>query len=131
MVHPPAFELKIPGSLPLRAPICKPLKCILLGFYNSFSRGIYIIVFSSLVPRITGIVVGWVVLSSTLSPAIANDAKQDNIRFEYAFDIGGEPSFAIIQDRDGFLWFSSFFNGLVRYDGTAVKKLKALDLPGK
>ena len=67
---------------------------------------------------------GWVVLSSTLSPAIANDAKQDNIRFEYAFDIGGEPSFAIIQDRDGFLWFSSFFNGLVRYDGTAVKKFR-------
>ncbi len=68
-----------------------------------------------------GAVVGWVVLGGILFPALADDAKKDNIRFEYAFDIGGEPSFAIIQDRDGFLWFSSFFNGLVRYDGTAVK----------
>jgi len=45
-----------------------------------------------------------------------------NLKFEYAFDIGGQPCFGIIQDRDGFIWFSSFFNGLLRYDGTNLKK---------
>ncbi len=41
------------------------------------------------------------------------------MKFEYVFDIGGEPGFAIIQDRDGFLWFSSFYNGMVRFDGSS------------
>ncbi|MBF0102457.1 MAG: response regulator [Desulfobacterales bacterium] len=41
----------------------------------------------------------------------------NNVQFEKAFDIEGEPSFAILQDRDGFLWLGSFFNGLIRYDG--------------
>jgi len=41
------------------------------------------------------------------------------MKFEYAFDIGGEPGFSIIQDRDGFLWFSSFYNGMVRFDGSS------------
>ena len=41
------------------------------------------------------------------------------LKFEYAFDIGGEPGLPIIQDRDGFLWFTSFFNGLVRFDGSS------------
>ncbi len=41
------------------------------------------------------------------------------MKFEYVFDIGGEPGFAIIQDRDGFLWFSSFYNGMLRFDGTS------------
>ncbi|SVC87629.1 uncharacterized protein METZ01_LOCUS340483 [marine metagenome] len=30
------------------------------------------------------------------------------LKFEHAFDIGGDPSFAITQDSDGFLWFGSF-----------------------
>jgi len=41
------------------------------------------------------------------------------MKFEYVFDIGGEPGFAIIQDRDGFLWFSSFYNGMLRFDGSS------------
>ncbi|MCP4689338.1 MAG: hypothetical protein GY859_14895, partial [Desulfobacterales bacterium] len=47
------------------------------------------------------------------------------MKFEYAFDIGGEPAFNVIQDREGFLWFTSFFNGLVRYDGSGVKYFRA------
>ena len=41
------------------------------------------------------------------------------MKFEYVFNIGGEPSFTSIQDRDGFLWFSSLYNGMVRLDGTS------------
>ena len=41
------------------------------------------------------------------------------MKFEYVFDIGGEPGFSIIQDRDGFLWFSSFYNGMLRFDGSS------------
>ena len=41
------------------------------------------------------------------------------MKFEYVFDIGGEPGFAIIQDRDGFLWFTSFYNGMLRFDGSS------------
>jgi len=41
------------------------------------------------------------------------------MKFKYVFDIGGEPGFAIIQDRDGFLWFSSFYNGMMRFDGSS------------
>ena len=57
---------------------------------------------------------------------LANDPSDhhDKLKFSYAFDIGGEPSFSTIQDQDGFLWFGSFFNGLVRYDGTNVKKFR-------
>ena len=46
------------------------------------------------------------------------EAPASPMKFEYAFDIGGEPGFAIIQDRDGFLWFSSFYNGMLRFDGS-------------
>jgi len=52
------------------------------------------------------------------------DKTAQEIKFKYAFDIGGEPAFAIIQDRDGFMWFSSFFNGLLRYDGSSLKKYR-------
>ena len=44
-----------------------------------------------------------------------------NFNFENAFDIGGEPGFVTIQDRDGFLWFTSFYNGMVRFDGSDRK----------
>ena len=63
--------------------------------------------------------------AAALFSAAAEAAGRDSeIKFRYAFDIGGEPGFAVIQDRDGFLWFSSFFNGLVRFDGTSVKKFR-------
>ena len=47
------------------------------------------------------------------------------LKFRNAFDIGGEASFAIIQDREGFLWFGSVLDGLVRFDGTNVRKFRA------
>ncbi len=70
-----------------------------------------------------GIIV-WAILGGLSSPILANNESTQDTRFEFAFDIGGEPSFAILEDRDGFLWFSSFFNGLVRFDGTSVKKFR-------
>jgi ligand-binding sensor domain-containing protein len=64
-------------------------------------------------------------LSLSWSPLLApNLSSAQQLKFDFALDIGGEPSFAITQDRDGFLWFGSFFNGLVRYDGTNVKLFK-------
>ncbi len=62
--------------------------------------------------------------SRDLAWASNSAISEEQLKFEYAFDIGGEPSFAIIQDRDGFLWFGSFFNGMARYDGTSVKLFK-------
>ena len=50
--------------------------------------------------------------------------SKQRLKFEYVFDIGGEPGFATIQDQDGFIWFSSFFNGMVRYDGSGTKKIQ-------
>ena len=46
------------------------------------------------------------------------------MKFEYAFNIGGEPGFSIIQDRDGFIWFSSFASGMVRFDGSSKWMLR-------
>jgi hypothetical protein len=43
------------------------------------------------------------------------------MKFTPAFDIGGQPTHAALQDREGFLWFGSFFNGLVRFYGSNVK----------
>jgi len=48
-----------------------------------------------------------------------------NLTFQFAFDIGGQPSQSVIQDKDGFLWFSSFHNGLVRFDGSSIKSYRA------
>ena len=53
-------------------------------------------------------------------PAVSfADTSAGPIKFEYVFDIGGEPGFTIIQDREGFLWFSSFYNGMLRFDGSS------------
>ncbi|KPA15833.1 chemotaxis protein CheY [Candidatus Magnetomorum sp. HK-1] len=54
------------------------------------------------------------------SPSLLN-----KMEFERAFDIGGEPSFAMIMDKDGFLWVGSFFSGLVKFDGSSIKNYKA------
>lgn len=56
-------------------------------------------------------------------PATAGQGR-NNLKFEFAFNIGGEPGFTVIQDRDGFLWFGSFFSGLVRYDGSSAKHFR-------
>ncbi len=42
-------------------------------------------------------------------------------RFQKIFTIQGEPSYNAIQDRTGFLWFTTMFSGLVRFDGTDTK----------
>lgn len=39
-----------------------------------------------------------------------------------AFDIGGQPSFVMIQDRDGFIWTGTLNSGLVRFDGYSTKR---------
>lgn len=51
----------------------------------------------------------------------SKSAKPSLLKFTPAFDIGGQPTHAALQDREGFLWFGSFFNGLVRFDGSNVK----------
>ncbi len=64
---------------------------------------------------------GLALLAMLVGLPVVSSAKTSAtpMKFEYAFDIGGEPGFSIIQDRDGFLWFSSFYNGMVRFDGSS------------
>ena len=54
-----------------------------------------------------------------------NTHNQEKLRFEKVFNIVGEPSFAIIQDKDGFIWSGSTSSGLIRYDGYDLKYFKA------
>ena len=51
-------------------------------------------------------------------------AYHTDYRFKTAFRIGGEPTSAFIQDREGFLWIGSQSNGLIRYDGYEVRKYR-------
>ncbi len=55
-------------------------------------------------------------------------AKTPTFRFQDAFDLGGQPSGAMIQDRDGFIWVGGLNNGLTRFDGHRTKKF--LEGPG-
>ncbi|CAG0930332.1 two-component system, NarL family, sensor histidine kinase EvgS [Thermoflexales bacterium] len=41
------------------------------------------------------------------------------MRFTHPLNIGAELSYAILQDRDGFLWLGTGASGLIRYDGYA------------
>ena len=50
---------------------------------------------------------------------------QEQPRYQFAFNIEGEAGPNVIQDSDGFLWFTSMFSGLVRFDGTNVKRIYA------
>lgn len=54
-------------------------------------------------------------------------AEQKLLFQQAAADLGAEPSCVGIQDSDGFLWFGSTANGLIRYDGYGVKKFKPGD----
>jgi signal transduction histidine kinase/ligand-binding sensor domain-containing protein/CheY-like chemotaxis protein len=47
------------------------------------------------------------------------------LKFEHAFNVGGTPWHNAIQDRQGFLWFTTAFNGLARFDGSGVKYFRA------
>ena len=57
--------------------------------------------------------------------AVTDAVTEQDLKFEFAFEIGGEPSYGAIQDRHGFLWFTFFFNGMVRFDGSEVKRFRA------
>ncbi len=46
---------------------------------------------------------------------------------KFKFSLKGEPSYNVIEDKDGFLWFSTMFDGLVRYDGTSTQSIHASD----
>ncbi len=48
-----------------------------------------------------------------------------DLKFELAFNVGGTPWHNAIQDRQGFLWFTTAFNGLARFDGSGVKYFRA------
>jgi signal transduction histidine kinase/ligand-binding sensor domain-containing protein/CheY-like chemotaxis protein len=48
--------------------------------------------------------------------------EKPELRFRPAFDLSCEPSFAMIQDRDGFIWMGTLNSGLARFDGYTVKK---------
>jgi len=50
-----------------------------------------------------------------------NTGDSQRMRFKYAFDVGGQPAVTMIQDRDGFIWTGSFFQGAVRFDGYETK----------
>lgn len=41
------------------------------------------------------------------------------------FSLKGEPAYNMIEDNDGFLWFSTMFDGLARFDGTNVKNIRS------
>lgn len=46
----------------------------------------------------------------------ANVHNQRKMLFEKIFNINGEPSFAMIQDKDGFIWSGSTSSGLVEFN---------------
>lgn len=69
--------------------------------------------------------VSCILSSQTAIHAQDPDGITQTIKFEKIFSIGGEPAYGSIQDRHGFLWFTSFFNGAVRFDGSQVKYFKA------
>ncbi len=86
---------------------CSFPKKLLITLEHCFSR-----YYRRLGVALLAIIVGLPVVSFAKTSAT-------QMKFEYVFDIGGEPGFAIIQDREGFLWFTSFYNGMLRFDGSS------------
>lgn len=66
----------------------------------------------------------FLLLSLPLS-AGAGEGSTPNLKFEFAFNVGGTPWHNAIQDRQGFLWFATAFNGLARFDGSVAKYFRA------
>ncbi len=52
-------------------------------------------------------------------------AREGQMKFERALDIGKELTFTFMQDRDGFFWMGSATSGLLRFDGISVEYFKA------
>ncbi|HEV3117428.1 MAG TPA: PAS domain-containing protein, partial [Gemmataceae bacterium] len=46
------------------------------------------------------------------------------LRFKFQFEVGGEPTFAMLQDADGFIWVGGFYAGLTRFDGYSGKQYR-------
>ena len=46
------------------------------------------------------------------------------LRFKFQFEVGGEPTFAMLQDADGFIWVGGFYAGLTRFDGYSRKQYR-------
>ncbi len=52
-------------------------------------------------------------------------AREGQMKFEQALDIGKELTLTFMQDRDGFFWMGSATSGLLRFDGISVEYFKA------
>ena len=61
----------------------------------------------------------WLILSNSL---LAADYKVTLLNEDDGFD--SSVIFSIVQDKQGFLWFGSGYEGVYRYDGKKVKVLK-------
>src|SRR5512137_2470969 len=68
--------------------------------------------------------VHWLVLLLLMPVDVLADGRGD-LQFEFAFNVGGTPWHNAIQDRQGFLWFTTAFNGVARFDGSGVKYFRA------
>jgi len=66
----------------------------------------------------------WLILLLGL-PFDALGGGPGELKFEFAFNVGGTPWHNAIQDRQGFLWFTTAFNGLARFDGSGVQYFRA------
>ncbi len=56
-------------------------------------------------------------LAQDTTPPVESQSKP--MRFTHPLNIGAELSYAILQDRAGFLWIGTGASGLIRYDGYA------------
>ncbi|MDP2561921.1 hybrid sensor histidine kinase/response regulator [Psychrobium sp. 1_MG-2023] len=72
-----------------------------------------------LIHLINTLTVSLLILSSSL---LATDYKVTLLNEDDGFD--SSVIFSIVQDKHGFLWFGSGYEGLYRYDGKKVKALK-------
>ncbi|MBF0290311.1 MAG: response regulator [SAR324 cluster bacterium] len=52
-------------------------------------------------------------------------SAKTSYQFHHAFDLGSQASYNVIEDQDGFLWFTSLMGGLIRYDGTSTRVYRA------
>ncbi len=95
------------------------MRTIFITTTRSFHKKLLIALVCCISRYCRGLGLALLVLIVGLSVVSLAKTSVTAMKFEYVFDIGGEPGFAIIQDRDGFLWFSSFYNGLLRFDGSS------------
>lgn len=56
---------------------------------------------------------------------ICTTLSREKLRFQYVFTLEGESSLNAMQDSDGFLWFTSMFSGVVRFDGSESVQMRS------